>query len=255
MELKEQVYIKPAERFLKEERNAVERTYRSEAEHTIEAPDRVVIQLPRFVSFYDAQLGIQKKVNDEWVYGDTVRESFKDPTFVRRGGEVCGYRVSLPDAGTYRFIWEWKVILSDPSTQLPMPVALNIAGRHPALKAFNIIELGRGRLFDKFDPQWLMYGQYEYAVQLNIPVKFDDNIHIHFDRKLDILLRNSKEDQNTWLNVLPDGATLLVWDKAALDILLAACENSITSGNLDHRVDAEVTALVRPEAFWSPAHE
>jgi len=255
METKEQLYVTPAERFLKEERSAVERTYKAVGEITIDAPERVVVKLPRFVSFYDAQLGIQKLVNDEWVYGDPTKESWKDPTFKIRGGEVCGYRVSLPDVGQYRFTWEWKVVLTDPIAKLPVPVALNIAGRHPALKAFNIVELGRARLFEKFDPQWLMYGQYEYLVQLNVPARFDDNIHIHFGQELDILLRDGKQDKNTWLNVLADGATLLVWDKAALDLLLAACNNSITSGNTDHRVDADFTALIRPEAFWSNAHE
>lgn len=252
MELTEQIFIKPAERFLKEERNAVERTYRAEARHTLEAPDRVVVQLPRFVAYKDAYLGIQKLVNGEWVFGDPVREAYKDPTFKRRPNEVCGYRVSLPDVGTYKFVWEWKVVLTDPKVELPIPVALNIAGCHPALKAFNIIELGRARLFEKFDPQWLMYGQYEYLVQLSVPPQFDDNIHIHFGQELDILLRDSTQDMNTWLNVPADGATLLVWDEHSLNLLLKACENSNTTGNLDHRVDAEVTALVRPEAFWSP---
>lgn len=255
MELTEQIFVKPAERFLKEERNAVERTYRAESEVTIDAPDHVVVQLPRFVAHTNAYFGVQKQVKGEWVFGDPSREAYKDPTLKRRGGEVCGYRVALPEAGTYRFIWEWKVLLTDPVSQLPVPVALTVAGRHPALKAFNIIELGRGRLFEKFDPQWLMYGQYEYLVQLNIPPQFDDNIHIHFGQELDILLRDSTQDVNTWLNVLADGATLLVWDKAALDIILAACEASNTAGNLDHRVDADFTALVRPEAFWSKAHE
>lgn len=255
METKEQVILRSNERVIKEESATVKRTYRVEIEHTQDGPDRVVVQLPRFVSFYDAYLGIQKLVNDKWEYGDPVKESWKDPTFKIRGGEVCGYRVSLPEAGTYRFIWEWHVYSPDHKQSLPVPVALNIAGRHPALKAFNIVELGRAVVFDKFDPQWLMYGQYEYAVQLVIPPKFDSNIHLHFGQELDLLLRDSKQDKNLWLNVCADGATLLVWDKGTLDLLLAACENSVAPGNPDHRVDFEVTTLVRPEAFWSKGNE
>ncbi|MNQ80224.1 hypothetical protein D3C85_951920 [compost metagenome] len=97
-----------------------------------------------------------------------------------------------------------------------------------------------------------MYGQYEYLVQLNIPKEFDDNIHIHFGTRFDILLQSGKQDQNTWLNVTRHGSTVLVWDKHSLDILLGACAHTITGGNVLHRVDAEVTALVRPEAFWTP---
>lgn len=255
MELKQLTILKSNERFIKEEAATIKRTYRVEIGHAVDAAERVIVQLPRFVSFYDAYLGIQKKVDGAWVYGEPVKESWKDPTFKIRGGEIGGYRVSLPEAGEYRFIWEWHVYSPDHKQTLPVPVALNIAGRHPALKAFNIVELGRAVMFDKFDPQWLMYGQYEYAVQLNLPPRFDDNIHIHFGTQFDILLRNGTQDQNTWLNVYADGATLLVWDKATLDLLLKACEATVTSCNPDHRVDVEVTALVRPEAVWSPLNE
>lgn len=247
-----QKILKSNIRVLHEESHVVKRTYRTATEVTIDAPEHVVAQLPRFVSFYDAHFSVQKQINGDWVYGEPAREQYKDPTCRIRGGEVCGHRVALPEAGTYRFIWEWHVYSPVKEPVLPIPVALDIAGRHPSLKAFNVIELGTAVLFERFDPRWLMYGQYEYLVQLKVPPQFDDNIHIHFGTALDILLRGGKQDQNTWLNVFVDGATLLIWDKATLDLVLAACEATVTSCNPDHRVDAEVTALVRPEAVWSP---
>lgn len=255
MELQSRIAVEPGERFVRDTREVVERTMRTESEITLHGPCRVLCYLPRFVHWRDAFFSVQKLVNGEWVFGSPNSEAYKDPDFKKRPGEFCGREVAFDSAGQYKIIHEWKTLNNRFMDAPPTPVVLSIAGRHPTLKAFNIVELGGAHLFDKFDPRWLMYGQYAYLVQLNIPKEFADNTHIHFGTMFDILLNTSKESLSTWLNVHACGATLLVWDKHSLDILLGACAMTITGGNELHRVDAEVTALVRPEASWSNGHD
>ena len=229
----------------------IETTMRSDTIIEVTGRERVVLSLPDFVSWFDVYFSVQKLVDGVWQYGNVGSEQV-----VKEGREdIVGRRVSLPQAGTYKLIQEWKVYRHLFKTKLPDPVTISVAGRHPKLKAFNIVELGSAKLFERYDPLWLLYGRYAYLVKLTIPAQFNDNIHIHFGQTLDILLRDSTQDQNTWLNVLADGSTLLVWDQNCLQILLDACENSLAPGNVYHQVTADVSAMVFPEAVWGPKHE